>query len=40
MYKNFTIIGDKEYLGFEFQRDLFSSNQIRLEVENSLEAAP
>lgn len=31
MYKNCTILGDKGYL-IDYQRDLFSSNQIRLEV--------
>lgn len=32
MYKNCTIIGDKGYLSIDYQRDLFSSNKIRLEV--------
>lgn len=32
IYKNCTILGDKGYLSVDYQRDLFSSNQIRLEV--------
>jgi len=32
MYQNCTILGDKGYLSIDYQRDLFSSNQIRLEV--------
>jgi len=32
MYGNCTILGDKGYLSIDYQRDLFSSNQIRLEV--------
>lgn len=32
MYENCTILGDKGYLSIDYQRDLFSSNQIRLEV--------
>ncbi|MDH6353980.1 hypothetical protein M2132_000300 [Dysgonomonas sp. PH5-45] len=32
MYKDCTILGDKGYLSIDYQRDLFSSNQIRLEV--------
>ena len=32
LYQNCTVIGDKGYLCFDYQRDLFSSNQIRLEV--------
>jgi Transposase DDE domain len=32
MYQNCTILGDKGYLSINYQRDLFSSNQIKLEV--------
>lgn len=32
MYSDCTIIGDKGYLNVDYQRDLFSSNQIKLEV--------
>lgn len=32
MYSDSTILGDKGYLSIDYQRDLFSSNQIRLEV--------
>lgn len=32
MYKSCTILGDKGYLSIDYQRDLFSSNQIVLEV--------
>jgi hypothetical protein len=32
MYKDCGILGDKGYLSIDYQRDLFSSNQIRLEV--------
>lgn len=32
MYQNCTIFGDKGYLSFNYQKDLFSSNNIRLEV--------
>lgn len=32
MYTDCTILGDKGYLSIDYQRDLFSSNQIRLEV--------
>jgi len=32
MYENCTILGDKGCLSIDYQRDLFSSNQIRLEV--------
>ena len=32
MYKNCTIIGDKGYLSIDYQRGLFTSNQIKLEV--------
>lgn len=32
MYRNCTILGDKGYLSIDYQRDLFSSNKIRLEV--------
>ncbi|MDR1715867.1 MAG: IS982 family transposase [Prevotella sp.] len=32
MYKDCTILGDKGYLSIDYQRDLFSSNQIRLEI--------
>lgn len=32
MYANCTILVDKGYLSIDYQRDLFSSNQIRLEV--------
>jgi len=32
LYQNCTILGDKGYLSLNYQRDLFSSNQIRLEV--------
>lgn len=32
MYADCTILGDKGYLSIDYQRDLFSSNQIRLEV--------
>ena len=31
-HNNCTILGDKGYLSFDYQRDLFSSNQIKLEV--------
>lgn len=31
-YQNCTILGDKGYLSIDYQRDLFSSNKIRLEV--------
>lgn len=32
MYQNCTILGDKGYLSIDYQRDLFNSHQIRLEV--------
>lgn len=32
MYQNCTILGDKGYLSIDYQRDLFSSNNITLEV--------
>ena len=32
LYQDCTILGDKGYLSIDYQRDLFSSNQIRLEV--------
>ena len=32
MYQNCTIIGDKGYLSIDYQRDLFSSNKIKLEI--------
>lgn len=32
IYSNCVILGDKGYLSIDYQRDLFSSNQIRLEV--------
>ena len=32
MYHNCTILGDKGYLSIDYQRDLFSSNQITIEV--------
>ena len=32
MYENCTFLGDRGYLSIEYQRDLFSSNNIRLEV--------
>lgn len=32
LYQDCTIVGDKGYLSVDYQRDLFSSNQIRLEV--------
>lgn len=32
MYNDCVIIGDKGYLSFGYQRDLFTSNQIKLEV--------
>lgn len=32
LYQNCTILADKGYLSIDYQRDLFSSNQIRLEV--------
>lgn len=32
MYADCTILGDKGYLSVEYQRDLFSSNRIKLEV--------
>lgn len=32
LYHNCTILGDKGYLSIDYQRDLFSTNQIRLEV--------
>ena len=32
IYQNCTILGDKAYLSVDYQRDLFSSNQIKLEV--------
>jgi hypothetical protein len=32
MYKDCSILGDKGYLSVDYQRDLFSSNQIILEV--------
>lgn len=32
MYSDCTILGDKGYLKIDYQRDLFSSNQIKLEV--------
>lgn len=43
MYQNCTILGDKGYLSIDYQRDLFSSNQIRLEVpmrRNQLDYKP
>lgn len=33
LYQNCTILGDKGYLNIDYQRDLFSSNQIKLEVQ-------
>lgn len=32
MYSDCTILGDKGYLNIDYQRDLFSNNQIKLEV--------
>lgn len=32
MYSGCTILGDKGYLSIDYQRDLFSNNQIKLEV--------
>lgn len=32
LYENCTILGDKGYLNIDYQRDLFSQNQIKLEV--------
>lgn len=32
VYKDCTILGDKGYISVDYQRDLFSHNQIRLEV--------
>lgn len=32
MYSDCTILGDKGYLSIDYQRDLFSNNQIKLEV--------
>ncbi|MBK5721831.1 transposase [Dysgonomonas sp. Marseille-P4677] len=32
LYRNCIILGDKGYLSIDYQRDLFSSNQIKLEV--------
>lgn len=32
IYENCTVLADKGYLSVDYQRDLFSSNQIRLEV--------
>jgi len=32
LYRDCTILGDKGYLSIDYQRDLFLSNQIRLEV--------
>ena len=32
MYHHCTVLGDKGYLSIDYQRDLFSSNQIKLEV--------
>jgi len=32
MYTDWTILGDKGYLSIDYQKNLFSSNQIRLEV--------
>lgn len=32
LYENCTILGDKGYLNIDYQRDLFSSNKIQLEV--------
>jgi len=32
MYADCTILGDKGYLNIDYQRDLFSNNQIKLEV--------
>ena len=32
LYQDCTILGDKGYLSIDYQRDLFTSNQIRLEV--------
>src|SRR5690606_13478466 len=32
MYRNCIILGDKGYLNLDYQRDLFSSGKIRLEV--------
>ena len=32
IYQNCTILGDKAYLSVDYQRDLFSSNQIKLEI--------
>jgi len=32
LYQNCTILADKGYLSIDYQRDLFSSNKIRLEV--------
>lgn len=31
LYENYTVLGDKGYLNIDYLRDLFSSNQIRLE---------
>lgn len=32
LYQNCTVLGDKGYLSIDYQRDLFSSKQIKLEV--------
>ncbi|BFO64744.1 hypothetical protein KCF3NO3_07270 [Chryseobacterium sp. KCF3-3] len=32
MYQNCTILGDKGYLSIDYQRDLFTYNQINIEV--------
>ena len=32
MYRDCTVLGDKGYLSIDYQRDLFSSNKIKLEV--------
>ncbi len=32
MYQNCTILGDKGYLSIDYQRDLFNTNQIKIEV--------
>lgn len=32
MYRNSIILGDKGYLNLDYQRDLFSSGKIRLEI--------
>lgn len=32
MFSDYTILGDKGYLSIDYQRDLFSDNQIEFEV--------